>query len=115
MSDYTEEQVEEMVQGAVAKTEGTFKRLKEENEKLKDKSEMDALLEEIKEEYKYAVVHFDEFNSAHEGYAVIKEELDELWDEVKKKCNSKKKMRKEALQIAAMGMRFIVDVCKKGD
>lgn len=50
-------------------------------------------------------------NSGHEGYAVIKEELDELWDEIKLKRQNVKNMRKEALQVAAMGLRFIIDVC----
>ena len=52
-------------------------------------------------------------NSPHEGYAVILEELDELWDEVKKKptARSKKLMRAEAVQVAAMALRFIVNVC----
>lgn len=43
MSEYTEEQVEEIVQEAIAKTEksfgGTFKRLKSENEELKNRHE----------------------------------------------------------------------------
>lgn len=57
------------------------------------------------------------FASAHEGYAVILEELDELWDEVKKggtEPRSIPRMRKEAIQVAAMAMRFVLDVCDKG-
>ena len=52
------------------------------------------------------------FNSAHEGYAVILEELDELWEEVRKNGarRSPEKMRDEAIQVAAMAMRFVVDV-----
>jgi uncharacterized protein CbrC (UPF0167 family) len=50
-------------------------------------------------------------NSAHEGYAVILEELDELWDEIKAQVQDKAKMRKEAIQVAAMAARFIQDVC----
>ncbi len=52
--------------------------------------------------------------SAHEGYAVLLEEMDELWDEVKRggdKPRSMERMRKEALQVAAMGARFLVDIC----
>jgi hypothetical protein len=51
-------------------------------------------------------------NSAHEGYAVLLEEVDELWDEVKKngRIRDAAKMRKEAIQVAAMAIRFIQDV-----
>ena len=47
------------------------------------------------------------FNSTHEGFAVLKEEVDELWDEVKRKYPSKEHMREEAIQVAAMCVRFI--------
>ena len=47
----------------------------------------------------------------HEGYAVILEELDELWDEVKAQTQDKARMRKEALHVAAMALRFVEDVC----
>ena len=52
------------------------------------------------------------FHSAHECYGVLLEELDELWDEVKKKdCNRDiDLMRKEAVQVGAMALRFIVDI-----
>ena len=48
---------------------------------------------------------------AHEGYAVILEELDELWEEVKRQKPDMSTMRKEALQVAAMALRFVADVC----
>ena len=49
--------------------------------------------------------------SAHEGYAVLIEEVDELWEEVKRQERDPAAMRKEALHVAAMALRFIVDVC----
>lgn len=53
------------------------------------------------------------FNSAHEGFAVLKEEVDELWEYVK--TNQKKRdlisMQEEAIQVAAMAMRFAMEVC----
>lgn len=71
--------------------------------------EVDAAME-ILQEYRTASAAHGEFNSAHEGYAVILEELDELWEEVREKKQSIERMRREAVQIGAMAMRFIVDV-----
>jgi hypothetical protein len=61
-------------------------------------------------------IHQKGFTSAHEGYAVILEELDELWDEVKLNGNKRDitNLRKEAIQVAAMAMRFVLDVCNEG-
>jgi len=50
------------------------------------------------------------FNSAHEGFAILLEEVDELWDEVKKKNHDIEAMRKEVVQVGAMAIRFIYDV-----
>lgn len=54
-------------------------------------------------------------NSLHEGYAVILEELDEFWAEVKK--NSKDRDLKncvvELVQIAAMAQRTCEDIFGK--
>lgn len=50
--------------------------------------------------------------SHHEGYSVILEELDELWDEIKKQTKDVDAIRKEAIQVAAMGIRFLIDVCE---
>lgn len=67
---------------------------------------------EIVHEYLRARKLFAPFNSAHEGYAVIKEELDELWDEIKKNGEKRdlQSMRKEAIQIGAMALAFILDL-----
>lgn len=53
------------------------------------------------------------FHSMHEGYAVLQEEVDELWEEVKKKPanRDKKNMLTECVQIAAMAQRFALDCC----
>lgn len=65
------------------------------------------ILEVVAAEVERAVKKFPKFNSTHEGYAVIKEELDELWEEVKK--NNKWLAREEAVQVAAMAVCFITD------
>ena len=48
----------------------------------------------------------------HEGYAVLLEEVEEFWAEVKKKTKQRdpKKMYKELVQVAAMAQRIVEDV-----
>lgn len=75
--------------------------------------EVTQLIGEVRNELARAVISWPPFNSAHEGYAVLAEELDELWDHVK--TNQKRRnlgaMRKEATQVAAMALRFALEVC----
>jgi hypothetical protein len=69
----------------------------------------------IIKEYLSATSKNGPFNSAHEGFAVLHEEFDELKTEVWKNASKrdKEKMLREAIQVAAMGMRFAVDICLK--
>lgn len=67
-------------------------------------------LDAVNDELHRATDKFPPFNSAHEGYAVILEELDELWEEIKGEA-SPSRMREEAIQVAAMAVRFVYDVC----
>lgn len=80
---------------------------------IKDKAEaIDKINKLVIEELTSAVFNWPSFNSAHEGYGVLLEEMDELWAHVK--VNQKKRdldaMRKEAIQVAAMAIRFAVEV-----
>lgn len=52
-----------------------------------------------------------DMNSFHEGYAVLLEEVEEFWDEVKKKRQKRDpaKMLEELVQVAAMTMRIVLD------
>ena len=55
------------------------------------------VLNSIGEELKRALTKFSNpQNSPHEGYAVLLEEVDELWDEME-----------EALQVVAMAIKYI--------
>lgn len=66
----------------------------------------------VKNEYIKATKKFGDFHNAHEGYAVLLEEVDELWENVKLNqsyIDRDLKMMSEAIQVAAMAIRFIID------
>ena len=58
---------------------------------------------------------FAPFNSAHEGFAVALEEVDELWDHVKVRADRRDldAMRGEAIQAAAMFTAFAAECCSE--
>jgi len=62
----------------------------------------------ILQEYYRARKKHRPMQSAHEGYSVILEELEELWDAVKK--DDKAHAKKEAMQVAAMALAFMIEV-----
>ena len=70
------------------------------------------LLFRISNEVDSAKTKYPKFNSLHEGYAVILEELDELWDAIKmsKGIRHTPAMIDECIQIAAMCVRFVEDL-----
>ena len=47
-------------------------------------------------------------HSSHEGYAVLLEEVDELWDAVKR--DDYQAMKEEAVHIGAMAAAFLAEV-----
>lgn len=75
--------------------------------------ELDRNLDLVIEEVTNAIENWPAMNSAHEGYAVLLEEVEELWAHVK--TNQKRRniaeMKKEAIQVAAMALRFAYEVC----
>lgn len=75
---------------------------------IKEDTRVPDALASITEEFNRATRKFGSFNSGHEGFAVIREELDELWDAVK--ANDLPHACEEAKQVAAMALRFIHDL-----
>lgn len=77
---------------------------------------MTDVFDDIRKEVETAEAKFAPMNSAHEAYGVLLEEVDELWAHVK--TNQKRRdieaMRKEAIQVAAMAVRFARDICDGG-
>lgn len=52
--------------------------------------------------------HPGNYHSAHHGYAILLEEVDETWDEVKR--DDLEKAKKEITQVAAVAARFIAEL-----
>ena len=57
--------------------------------------------------------HGDQKN-LHEAYAVLLEEVDEFWDEIKAKVPDRVRVLQELVQVAAMARRCAEDVLKVG-
>lgn len=68
-------------------------------------------IEDVRDEVVAAVTKWEPFNSAHEGYAVILEELDELWEHARANTGRSEAARREAIQIAAMAVRYAAELC----
>jgi hypothetical protein len=67
---------------------------------------------ETEAELRRAMAKWPATHSPHEAYAVIKEELDEFWEEVRKKQteHNPHAMYEELVHIAAMAAKAAVDV-----
>ncbi len=74
------------------------------SEKYRD---LDEVLDAIRNEFLRARNKHSPLASAHEGYAVILEELDETWDEIKR--DDFDAAREEAVQVGAMAVAFILE------
>lgn len=53
---------------------------------------------------------YGNFASSHECYAVLKEEVEEFWAEVKKRDQSPDLMTAELTQVAAIAIRYILQL-----
>ena len=95
----------------------TLMYLLDEHFQRKDESEipdLGTIVPEVLQELGRARAKFNPFPSEHHGYAVLLEEVHELWEEVRSKDATPENVRAEAVQVAAMGIRFILDLCGPG-
>ena len=71
---------------------------------------VNGILDEVRQSLKLGMIKHAPMHSPHEGVSVIREELEELWDHVKADTGRTPEARKEALQVAAMAIRYVVDL-----
>lgn len=69
---------------------------------------MEQILKAVLDELESATNTHGPFHSAHEGFAILLEEVDELWEEVK--FGTPERAREECIQVAAMALRFLKDI-----
>lgn len=77
-------------------------------EKLAESIRMATAVQQIVTEAHQAVADHKPFNSPHEAYGILKEEVDECWDAIKD--DDIEQARKEAIQVGAMAIRFLMDI-----
>lgn len=75
----------------------------------------DAALADVRREAERVSRLWPPYNSAHEGYAVLIEEVDELKEHVWKHPRTRDlvAMRREAIQVAAVAVRIATEVCNE--
>ena len=64
----------------------------------------------VKDELERARMNHAPMNSLHEGYAVLLEEVDEFWDEVKLRKPMLGRTLSELIQVAAMAQKIAEDL-----
>ncbi len=71
--------------------------------------ELSDALTKVSLEVKDARSKYAPCKSYHEGYAIIKEEFDELWDEIKNKRRDEHAIFIEAKHVAATAVRLMCE------
>lgn len=77
-------------------------------------TDLKKIIEDVIEEVRYAESKHPSFRSGHEGYGIILEEVDELWDEVKRKDTNYARQYTEAKHIACTAIRYMIFASRKG-
>lgn len=64
--------------------------------------------QEVLKELSRANKEFSLFNSKHEGISIIREEFEEMWDEIKEKNVSNVNVQAKCIQLGAMAIKFLI-------
>lgn len=79
-----------------------------------DRSEIEEFLQRMREEFSYTRIKYPKaISSPHEAAAIIREEFEEFWEEVRDN-RSKDYMYRELVQIATMALRTVLDLDLEG-
>lgn len=73
---------------------------------------IDAILTSVGMELMHAISKHPKFPTCHHGESVIREEYEELWDEIKANRGNLGPAKREALQLACVAVRYVLDLCQ---
>ena len=85
---------------------------REEQEEREHQKKLKMVINRVKKEYLKTDKKFEVFHNAHEAYAFLLEEVEELWECVKLNQSHPRRaelMREETIQVIAMAIRFLID------
>lgn len=80
-------------------------------EDVEKEAKVTQLLFEIQQELYRALRLYPSQNSLHGAHSVLREEFEELWEEIRKKTPNLETTKEEAIQVAAMALRLILEHC----
>ena len=60
-------------------------------------------------EMQFGYKKYGKYHNSHEHYAVLKEELDEYWDDVKANKSETPQAMYELVQVAAVALRYVLE------
>ncbi len=69
------------------------------------------VIDEVVAELERATGLYSSMPGPHEGFVILQDRMGELWEEVREQERNKAAMSDEAIQVAAMAIRFILDCC----
>ena len=72
-------------------------------------SATESIAGDVLKELRTAQAIYPTHPSLEHSWAVLREECDELWDEIKQKQRNRPAIRREAVQVAAMAIRLILE------
>jgi hypothetical protein len=72
-----------------------------------EKDRENQAIDAVRRELYTSTEKYGTFRTTHEAFGVLREEVDEFWDACK--ANNLVEMEAEAIQVAAMAIRLIID------
>lgn len=81
---------------------------------MENMNDLKQIIEDVIEEVRFAESKHPSYHSSKEGYGIILEKVNELWDEVRIKNTNPSRQYTEAKHIACTAIRFMMFASRNG-